>query len=138
MAAVLANLLSVHRLPIVGDDPLVSGDAQVPTECGGRLGIEEDHHLSLEKTVGFSVGAAGSTQIRVAGTEIGEESVDEIRRGQVGLNIEIVLALDLFEQSLAPRGFLGLGSHERLDESRRGSRFEDVVPAERLYRRSAS
>jgi chemotaxis protein methyltransferase CheR len=45
-------------------------------------------------------------------------------------------ALDLFEQSLAPRGFLGLGSHERLDASRHGGRFEDVVAAERLYRRS--
>jgi chemotaxis protein methyltransferase CheR len=47
-------------------------------------------------------------------------------------------ALDLFEQSLAPRGFLGLGSHERLDASRHAGRFEDVVPAERIYRRSAS
>ena len=44
-------------------------------------------------------------------------------------------ALDLFEQSLAPRGFLGLGSHERLDASRHQGRFEDVVPAERIYRR---
>jgi chemotaxis protein methyltransferase CheR len=45
-------------------------------------------------------------------------------------------ALDLFEQSLAPRGFLGLGSHERLDAAHRDGRFEEVVPAERLYRRS--
>jgi chemotaxis protein methyltransferase CheR len=46
-------------------------------------------------------------------------------------------ALDLFEQSLAPRGFLGLGSHERLDPSRHRGRFEDVVAAERIYRRIA-
>jgi chemotaxis protein methyltransferase CheR len=45
-------------------------------------------------------------------------------------------ALDLFEQSLAPRGFLGLGSHERLDAAHRDGRFEEVVAAERLYRRS--
>jgi len=45
-------------------------------------------------------------------------------------------ALELFEQSLAPRGFLGLGSHERLDAAHRDGRFEDVVAAERLYRRS--
>ena len=44
-------------------------------------------------------------------------------------------ALDLFEQSLAPRGFLGLGSHERLDAAHRDGRFEVVVAAERLYRR---
>ena len=46
-------------------------------------------------------------------------------------------AIDLFHQSLAPRGFLGLGSHERLDAARNRGRFEDVAPAERVYRRSA-
>ena len=46
-------------------------------------------------------------------------------------------ALDLFYQALAPRGFLGLGSHERLDAGRRRDRFEDMVPSERIYRRSA-
>ena len=45
--------------------------------------------------------------------------------------------IDLFHQSLAPRGFLGLGSHERLDTARNRGRFEDVAPAERVYRRSA-
>ena len=44
---------------------------------------------------------------------------------------------DLFDQALAPRGFLGLGSHERLDAGRRRGRFEDVDAAERVYRRSA-
>jgi chemotaxis protein methyltransferase CheR len=46
-------------------------------------------------------------------------------------------ALALFHQSLAPRGFLGLGSHERLDAGRNRGRFDDVVPSERVYRRSA-
>jgi chemotaxis protein methyltransferase CheR len=46
-------------------------------------------------------------------------------------------AIDLFHQSLAPRGFLGLGSHERLDAGRNRGRFEDVAPADRVYRRSA-
>ena len=46
-------------------------------------------------------------------------------------------ALDLFYQALAPRGFLGLGSHERLDAGRRRGRFEDMVASERIYRRSA-
>jgi len=45
-------------------------------------------------------------------------------------------ALDMFEQSLSPRGFLGLGSHEQLDAARRQGRFDDVVAAERIYRRS--
>jgi chemotaxis protein methyltransferase CheR len=46
-------------------------------------------------------------------------------------------SIDLFHQSLAPRGFLGLGSHERLDAGRNQGRFEDVAPADRVYRRSA-
>jgi chemotaxis protein methyltransferase CheR len=46
-------------------------------------------------------------------------------------------AIDLFHQSLAPRGFLGLGSHERLDAAPNRGRFEDVAAAERVYRRSA-
>ena len=46
-------------------------------------------------------------------------------------------SIDLFYQSLAPRGFLGLGSHERLDAGRNRGRFEDVAPADRVYRRSA-
>ena len=46
-------------------------------------------------------------------------------------------SIDLFHQSLAPRGFLGLGSHERLDAGRNRGRFEDVAPSDRVYRRSA-
>ena len=46
-------------------------------------------------------------------------------------------SIDLVHQSLAPRGFLGLGSHERLDAGRNRGRFEDVAPSDRVYRRSA-
>ena len=44
-------------------------------------------------------------------------------------------AVGLFHRSLAPRGFLGLGTHERLDLVRHPGLFEEVVRAERLYRR---
>jgi chemotaxis protein methyltransferase CheR len=44
-------------------------------------------------------------------------------------------AIGLFRDSLAPRGFLGLGSHERLDVSQYNGVFETFVPSERIYRR---
>ena len=45
-------------------------------------------------------------------------------------------AVELFYRSLGPRGFLGLGSHERLDMTRYRGRFEVVAREERVYRRS--
>jgi chemotaxis protein methyltransferase CheR len=44
-------------------------------------------------------------------------------------------AVGLFRESLVPRGFLGLGSHETLHSSRHGDGFEEVARRERLYRR---
>ncbi|HET8745793.1 MAG TPA: protein-glutamate O-methyltransferase CheR [Ramlibacter sp.] len=44
-------------------------------------------------------------------------------------------ALGLFHESLAHRGFLGLGSKETLDFSAYASQFEPVSRPERLYRR---
>lgn len=46
-------------------------------------------------------------------------------------------AVGLFRESLVPRGFLGLGSHETLHASRHADAFEEVRPRERLYRRRA-
>ena len=45
-------------------------------------------------------------------------------------------AIGLFTSALAPRGFLGLGSHEQLDGSRYRNEFEPVVASERIYRRN--
>jgi chemotaxis protein methyltransferase CheR len=42
-------------------------------------------------------------------------------------------AIGLFRESLAPRGFLGLGSHERLDGSSHAEGFEDFVKSQRIY-----
>lgn len=44
-------------------------------------------------------------------------------------------AVGLFAEALAPRGFLGLGSHERLEISAHRDAFEVVMAAERIYRR---
>jgi chemotaxis protein methyltransferase CheR len=44
-------------------------------------------------------------------------------------------ALGLFHDSLAHRGFLGLGSKETLDFSAYADRFESVSRPERLYRK---
>ena len=44
-------------------------------------------------------------------------------------------AVELFHRSLAPRGFLGLGTHERLD-TRYQRLFEEVARMERIYRRT--
>ena len=44
-------------------------------------------------------------------------------------------ALGLFHDSLAHRGFLGLGSKETLEFSAYGQRFEPVSRAERIYRK---
>src|SRR5690606_12520894 len=44
-------------------------------------------------------------------------------------------ALGLFQDSLGHRGFLGLGSKERLEFSGSGHRFEPVSRAERIYRK---
>ena len=44
-------------------------------------------------------------------------------------------ALGLFHDSLAHRGFLGLGSKETLEFSAYGPRFEPVSRAERIYRK---
>lgn len=44
-------------------------------------------------------------------------------------------AVGLFHDSLVPRGFLGLGSHESLHGSRYADAFEDVSGADRLFRR---
>jgi chemotaxis protein methyltransferase CheR len=46
-------------------------------------------------------------------------------------------AVGLFRDALAPRGFLGLGSHERLEVTRHEDSFEGIVQSERIYRRSA-
>ncbi|GAB3774886.1 chemotaxis protein CheR [Ramlibacter monticola] len=46
-------------------------------------------------------------------------------------------ALGLFHESLAHRGFLGLGSRETLDFSAFAGAFEPVSRSERLYRRRA-
>lgn len=46
-------------------------------------------------------------------------------------------ALGLFHESLANRGFLGLGTKESLDFSAYAQRFEPVAKAERLYRKVA-
>ena len=44
-------------------------------------------------------------------------------------------AIGLFAAALAPRGYLGLGSHERLDWSKYRADFEDAAASERIYRR---
>jgi chemotaxis protein methyltransferase CheR len=44
-------------------------------------------------------------------------------------------ALGLFHDSLAPRGYLGLGPRESLHGSAYGSLFTGVAPDERIYRR---
>ena len=44
-------------------------------------------------------------------------------------------AIGLFREALAPRGFMGLGSHERLQLSRHETGFEELGCGERLYRR---
>lgn len=44
-------------------------------------------------------------------------------------------AVGLFRESLVPRGFLGLGSHETLHASRHDDAFEEIARRERLYRR---
>lgn len=44
-------------------------------------------------------------------------------------------AIGLFRDSLAPRGFLGIGSKETLRFSRHAADFEEYVPAERIYRK---
>jgi len=44
-------------------------------------------------------------------------------------------AIGLFREALAPRGFMGLGSHERLQLSRHATGFEELGCGERLYRR---
>lgn len=46
-------------------------------------------------------------------------------------------ALGLFRDSLVPRGFLGLGSRETLRISSHAGSFEEVVHAERIYRRKS-
>ncbi|MET0437353.1 MAG: CheR family methyltransferase [Devosia sp.] len=46
-------------------------------------------------------------------------------------------ALELFEQSLARRGFLGLGSKETLRFSSNASSFTDFVREEKIYQRSS-
>jgi chemotaxis protein methyltransferase CheR len=46
-------------------------------------------------------------------------------------------ALGLFRDALVPHGFLGLGTHERVDFSRHEPAFEPVAQAERIYRRVA-
>ncbi len=46
-------------------------------------------------------------------------------------------ALGLFRDSLSPRGFLGLGSHETLRLSSHDAEFESVAPAARLFRKRA-
>jgi chemotaxis protein methyltransferase CheR len=46
-------------------------------------------------------------------------------------------ALTLFRDALVGRGFLGLGSHERVEPPFAGGTFEAVAPAERIYRRVA-
>ncbi|AKU93122.1 CheR family methyltransferase [Vulgatibacter incomptus] len=47
-------------------------------------------------------------------------------------------AIDLFADSLCPRGFLGLGSHESLRLCARANEFEPVAGGQRIYRRRAS
>ena len=44
-------------------------------------------------------------------------------------------AIGLFHDSLAPRGFLGIGSKETLRYSTAADRFEEYAPAERIYRK---
>lgn len=44
-------------------------------------------------------------------------------------------AIGLFRDALVTRGFLGLGSHERLDFSSHAAAFEVLDPGERIYRR---
>jgi chemotaxis protein methyltransferase CheR len=44
-------------------------------------------------------------------------------------------AIGLFAAALAPRGYLGLGAHERLDWSKYRADFEDAAASERIYRR---
>jgi chemotaxis protein methyltransferase CheR len=44
-------------------------------------------------------------------------------------------ALGLFHESLAHRGFLGLGSKETLEFSSYGTRFEPVSRPDRIYRK---
>jgi chemotaxis protein methyltransferase CheR len=46
-------------------------------------------------------------------------------------------AVGLFREALVPRGFLGLGSHERLDFTAHAGAFEVLDPVARIYRRVA-
>lgn len=46
-------------------------------------------------------------------------------------------AIGLFRDALVTRGFIGLGSHERLDFSAHAAAFEALDPAARIYRRRA-
>lgn len=45
-------------------------------------------------------------------------------------------ALGLFHESLCHRGFLGLGAKESIDFSAYAGRFDDLVRAERIYRKA--
>ncbi|HEX7465903.1 MAG TPA: CheR family methyltransferase, partial [Usitatibacter sp.] len=44
-------------------------------------------------------------------------------------------AYGLFHDSLAPRGFLGIGSKESLRFAKHSAAFEEFAPAERIYRK---
>ena len=44
-------------------------------------------------------------------------------------------AIGLFQEALVHRGFLGLGSRESLRFSAHANQFEELAPAERIYRR---
>ncbi len=44
-------------------------------------------------------------------------------------------AIGLFHDSLAPRGFLGIGSKETLRFTRHADAFDEYVPGERIYRK---
>ena len=46
-------------------------------------------------------------------------------------------AIALFRDALVPRGFLGLGTHERVDRPFADDTFEPVARAERIYRKVA-
>jgi len=47
-------------------------------------------------------------------------------------------ALGLFKDSLVRKGFLGLGAKETLQFSKHANAFEDFVPEEKLYQKTAS
>jgi chemotaxis protein methyltransferase CheR len=46
-------------------------------------------------------------------------------------------AIGLFHEALSPRGALGIGSRESLRFSRHAESFEELAPAERIYRKRA-